>query len=76
MTTHDERITSLEFNLAQFKTETLKAYTDLVYEVTILKGLGEDSIKRLSAMRREMEARFDRQDAMLQTLLDRLPPKE
>ncbi len=59
MPTSDERISTLEFDLKQFKTETLKAYTDMAYEVTILKGLGEDSIKRLAALQREMHERFD-----------------
>ncbi len=54
MPTQDERITTLEFNLNQFKPETIKAYTDMAYELTIVKGLGEDSIKRLAAFRNEM----------------------
>ncbi len=59
MPTQDERIQTLEFDLKQFKTETLKAYTDMAYEMTILKGLGEDSIKRLAALERSMNQRFD-----------------
>jgi hypothetical protein len=62
--------------LEQFRTETIKAYTDMAYEVTILKGLGEDSIKRLAALQREMNERFDKQDVMLQEILSRLPAKK
>ncbi len=83
MPTQEERLSGLEFDLKQFRTETLRVYTDLVYEVTILKGLGEDSIKRLAALQREMNARFDTitdelsaHTLLLHQILDRLPPKE
>jgi hypothetical protein len=72
MATQEERLLALE----QFRTETIKAYTDMAYEVTILNGLGEDSIKRLAALQREMNERFDNQDVMLQEILSRLPAKE
>jgi len=76
MASTEERLSGLEFDLKQFRTETIRVYTDLVYEVTILKGLGEDSIKRLAALQREMHERLDRQDVMLRDILDRLPPKQ
>lgn len=90
MPTPDERIATLEFNLRQFKTETVKAYTELAYELTIIKGLGEDSIKRLAALHREMHERvgliderlnqvYDEINAhtlLLHQILDRLPAKE
>jgi hypothetical protein len=55
MASTEERVTALEFDLKQFRTETIKAYTDMAYEMTIVKGLEEDSIKRLAALRTEMQ---------------------
>ena len=54
MASTEERVTAVEFDLKQFRTETVKAYTDMAYEMTIVKGLGEDSIKRLAALRTEV----------------------
>jgi hypothetical protein len=90
MATQEERLSGLEFDLKQFRTETLRVYTDLVYEVTILKGLGEDSIKRLAALQRETDRRFDlvsdrlsqmydeinSNTLLLHEILERLPAKE
>jgi predicted nuclease with TOPRIM domain len=64
MPTPEERFIALE----QFRTETLRAYTDVAYELTIVKGLGEDSIKRLAELRREMNTRFDSMQDDLRTL--------
>ena len=50
MPTQEERLASLE----SFRTETLYAYKDMAYEMTIVKGLGEDSIKRLAAVQRDV----------------------
>jgi len=61
-----------------------------VYEVTIIKGLSEDSIKCLAALHREMnefraeqaehnarmDMRLDHITAQLAVILDLLPPKE
>ena len=44
----------------------------MAYEMTIVKGLGEDSIKRLAELRREMNDRFDRVDARLSDLTSQL----
>jgi len=55
MATQEERLESVEFNLRQFKTETIKAYGDMAYEIVIVKGLGEDSIKRLATVSRQIE---------------------
>lgn len=60
MPTQEERLETVEFNLKQFKTETIKAYGDMAYETVILKGLGEDSIKRLAAITRQIETVDDR----------------
>ena len=59
MPTQEERITTLEFNLDQFKTETMHSYSDMAYRITILQGLTEDSIKRLAALRNEINERFE-----------------
>ena len=58
--------------IKSFRTETLYAYKDMAYEMTIVKGLGEDSIKRLAELRREMNDRFDRVDARLSDLTSQL----
>ncbi len=55
MPTQEERLETVEFNLRQFKTETIKAYGDMAYEIVVIKGLGEDSIKRLAAVARQIE---------------------
>jgi hypothetical protein len=55
MATQEERLDTVEFNLRQFKTETIKAYGDMAYEMVIIKGLGEDSIKRLTTVTRQIE---------------------
>ncbi len=68
MATPEERLATLE----QFKTETMRAYTDMAYEVTILKGLGEDSIKRLAALERTMNQRFDAVDTRLDDITSQL----
>ncbi len=68
MPTPEERLATLE----QFKTETMRAYTDMAYEVTILKGLGEDSIKRLAALERTMNQRFDAVDTRLDDITSQL----
>lgn len=59
MATPEERLATLE----QFRTETMRAYANMAYEVTILKGLGEDSIKRLAALQREVTEFRAEQDA-------------
>ncbi len=69
MPTPEERLVTLE----QFRTETMRAYADMAYEVTILKGLGEDSIKRLAALGRdvqEVKAQISELDTRVTTRLD------
>jgi len=89
MPTQEERLDTVEFNLRQFKTETVRAYQDMAFEMTIVKGLTEDSIKRLSTLNSTMEKRFDEADrrfegidtrldrveSMLAQILERLPKK-
>ena len=68
MPTQEERLETVEFNLRQFKTETIKAYGDLAYEIVVIKGLGEDSIKRLASVARQVE----NMDERLSTIEHRL----
>jgi hypothetical protein len=79
MASTEERVSALEFDLKQFRTETIKAYTDMAYEMTIVKGLEEDSIKRLAALRTEMQEfraevnnRFERLDTHLDGIVGQL----
>src|SRR2546425_8018960 len=65
MATQEERLQILEFDLKHLKTETIKAYGDIAYELVIIKGLTEDSIKRLSRLAETMEKRFERVDIRL-----------
>ena len=53
MPTQEERLNTVEYNLQQFKTETLKAYGELAMELIIIKGLTEDTVKRLVTMRQD-----------------------
>ena len=53
MPTQEERLQTVEYNLQQFKTETLKAYGELAMELIIIKGLTEDTVKRLVTMRQD-----------------------
>jgi uncharacterized protein Yka (UPF0111/DUF47 family) len=59
MPTQEERIGTLEFNLNQFKTETIKAYGDMAFEMTIIKGLTQDGITRLATLSHTVEKKFD-----------------
>ena len=68
MATQEERLESVEFNLRQFKTETIKAYGDMAYEIVIVKGLGEDSIKRLATVSRQIETMDGRLSTIEQSL--------
>ncbi|MGH2495836.1 MAG: hypothetical protein ACRDIV_14145 [Ktedonobacteraceae bacterium] len=68
MPTQEERLTILEYNLKQFKTETIKAYGDMAFEMTIIKGLTENAIGRLAALSDTTEKRFDRVDIRLEAM--------
>ena len=65
MPTQEERLTKLEFDLRQFKTETIKAYGDMAFEMTIVKGLIENAIGRLAALNDAAEKRSERVDIRL-----------
>jgi len=55
MPTEEERLGIVEYDLKQFKTETMRAYQDRAFEITIVKGLTEDSIKRLMGVRKTLD---------------------
>jgi len=82
MSTQEERLETVEYNLRQFKTETIRAYQDMAFEMTMIKGLTEDTVKRLAKLSDTMENRFERVDtrldrveSMLAQILARLPEK-
>ncbi len=58
MATQEERLQTLEYGLAQFKTETIKAYQDVAMELTIIKGLTDNGINRLTLLKRDMDQQF------------------
>ncbi len=75
MPTQEERLTILEYDLKQYKTETIKAYGEMAIETIMVKGLMEDAVKRLASLKTEIEQHFVRMDTRLDqmdTRLDRL----
>ena len=54
MPTQEERLTIVEYDLKQFKTETIKAYSEMAMELIMIKGLTEDTVKRLMTMRQDI----------------------
>ncbi len=72
MPTQEERLDMVEFNLRQFKTETVRVYQDMAFEMTIVKGLTEDSVKRLSTLSDTIEKRFDGVDRRFERIDTRL----
>lgn len=68
MPTQEERLTIVEYDLRQFKTETIKAYGDMAFEMTIIKGLTENAIGRLAALSDKTEKHFDRVDIRLDAM--------
>ncbi len=58
MPTQEERLETVEYGLRQFKTETIKAYQEMAIEVTMVKGLAEDAVKRLMNLKVQMDQRF------------------
>jgi hypothetical protein len=85
MPTQEERLQTVEFNLQQFKTETIKAYGEMAMELIIIKGLTEDTVKRLRTMERDFSqlkttldehtTRFNHVETLLTQILARLPEK-
>jgi hypothetical protein len=55
MATYEERVEKLEYHFDLFKGETVKAYQDMAMELTIVKGLSEDSIVRLQRLENQVE---------------------
>ena len=72
MPTQEERLDALEFNLGQFKTETIKAYGEMAMEITMVKGLTEDVVKRLASLKEQIEHRFERVEARFERVDTRL----
>jgi wyosine [tRNA(Phe)-imidazoG37] synthetase (radical SAM superfamily) len=75
MPTQEERLETVEYGLKQFKTEPIKAYGETAMELTMVKGLTEDAVKRLASLKTQIDYRFERVDTHLDTIdtrLDRL----
>ena len=89
MPTSDERLTTLEYNLDQFKAEATTYYQEMAMQVTMSRGLTEDAVKRLMQLRIQVDKRFTGTDqqlaemkqdlaemkAVLTQILARLPEK-
>lgn len=65
MPTSDERLTTLEYNLDQFKAEATTYYQEMAMQVTMSKGLTEDAVKRLMQLRIQIDKRFNSTDQQL-----------
>ena len=72
MPTQDERLGTIEREFWQFKKDTKNAYENMALEVIVIKGLGEDSIKRLAKLQTTMEQRFDVVDQRISGVEQRL----
>jgi flagellar capping protein FliD len=68
MPTQEERLTILEYDLKQYKTETVKAYGEMAIEMIMVKGLTEDTVKRLASLKTQIEQRFERVDMRLDAM--------
>jgi len=68
MPTQEERVTILKYDLKQYKTETIKAYGEMAVEMTMVKGLTEDAVKRLASLKVQIEQRFERVDTRLDSM--------
>jgi chromosome segregation ATPase len=68
MPTQEEGLQRVEFDLRQFKTETIKAYGDMAFEMTIIKGLTENAIGRLATLSDTTEKHFERVDIRLDAM--------
>jgi hypothetical protein len=65
MPTQEERLETLDYNLRLFKTETVTAYGEMAVELTVVKGLTEDAVKRLALLKDQLKHRFERVDTRL-----------
>ncbi len=72
MPTQEERLTILEYDLKQYKTETIKAYGEMAIEMIMVKGLMEDAVKGLASLRTQVEQYFERMDTRLEAMDTRL----
>jgi hypothetical protein len=89
MPTQEERLTTVEYDLKHFKTETIKAYGEMAMELVMVKGLTEDAVKRLASLKSQIDRQFeqvdshlgtfdtrlDRVETLLTQILERLPEK-
>ena len=65
MPTPEERLTTLEYGLDQFKAEATTYYQEMAMQVTMSKGLTEDAVKRLMQLRIQVDKRFNSTDQQL-----------
>ncbi len=65
MPTQEERLTTLEYNLDQFKAEPTTYYEEMAVQVTMTKSLTEDAVKRLMQLRVQVDKRFNSTDQQL-----------
>jgi septal ring factor EnvC (AmiA/AmiB activator) len=65
MPSPDERLTTLEYNLDQFKAEATTYYQEMALQVTMSKGLTEDAVKLLMQLRIQVDKRFNSTDQQL-----------
>ena len=72
MPTQEERLKTLDANLKQFQTETVKAFGEMAVELTMVKVLTEDAVKRLASLKDQIEHRFERVDSRLDGMDGRL----
>ena len=61
----EERLTTLEYHLDQFKAEATTYYQEMAVQVTMSKGLTEDAVKRLMQLRVQVDKRFNSTDQQL-----------
>jgi ferritin-like protein len=65
MPTSDERLTTLEYNLDQFKAEATTYYQEMAMQVIMSKGLTGNTVKRLMQLRIQIDKRFNSTDQQL-----------
>lgn len=65
MSTSNDRIAQVEFNLDQFKTETNRAYGEIAKRLRIAEITSETLVRQVGSLKAEIEYRFDRIDMRL-----------
>jgi archaellum component FlaC len=68
----EERLKTLFANLKQVQTETVKSYGEMAVELTMVKGLAEDAVKRLASLKDQIDHRFERVDIRFERVDSRL----